>query len=103
MRYVTKVVFVQKGQGERYDPIAGEFLPDEEKQTIKPCRVYDLAVKRTLEIYGRTNVRAWVVIHQGASIPADTVKIGSKFYHVSSRREVRGKASYIVSESKVSG
>lgn len=102
IRFSKTVEFIKEVLPGNYDPITGEFKDGTTVSEIKPCRIYDLGAEKKVAIYGRTDFKAYVVIHQGEVIRCKTVRIkdGEKSlpFFVLEARQVRGKASYIVSE-----
>lgn len=101
MRYDTKVIFSEPSPGSGYNPDTGmiEALPGVQHEQM--CRVYDLSTERKLQVYGRANVRAVTIYHLGESLDkATSAVIGGIAYHITDRRQVRGKASYICEEAK---
>lgn len=101
-----KVIFYEVKEPERYDPSLGRIVTPEAQKLEKSCYVYDLSTSLKLELYGRANVKALTLYHQGKVIDrADRLEVlvgpfrGK--YQITSRRQLMGKASYIVSEVKL--
>lgn len=98
MRYDKLATFERSDAEREYNPEAGKYTAPEVTQIKRRCHVHDLGNERTVQIYGRADVRALVVHHLGQLIEADKVKIGDVDYHINRGRQVSGKATYIVSE-----
>lgn len=103
MRYDTKVKFVHQAGGPVYDPSSGKMVAQNPVIMSRFCRIYDLSTERKLELYGRADVSAMTLYHQGPPLEAETVSFGGRDYTITSRRKVRGKASYSVKEAKLNG
>ncbi len=98
MRYDTKVQFL-KGEGEKvYDPDEGKYITTEPVTIDKPCHVHDLSTEKVVQIYGKSDVSAVSIHHQGNAVNAEKAKIKDKTYLITKTINLRNKASYIASE-----
>jgi hypothetical protein len=98
LRFDRIIAFITKEATGEYDPDLGEYKDAEEESEIRICHVHDLKTERTLQVFGRADVQALEVIHQGEVVDAKTARLDGKEYHVISKRQLRGKASYIFRE-----
>lgn len=100
MRYDENVYFFSRSE-RKYNPDTGQMDDIEEDLGMKRCSVNDLSTERTTQLFGRSNVGAISIHHQGEVVQADRVKWREKVYYISSKRRLRNKASYIATESRL--
>lgn len=100
MGYDQAVRFFNPGK-EQYDPDKGQMIREKEDKGTRMCRVNDLTSDRRNELFGRIDVRALSIYHQGNPIDALMVTVDGVDYHVTTSRKLRAKATYIVTEKKI--
>lgn len=102
MRFEKNVIFRDPSLGSAYNPDTGKMENSPGLEYQRMCRVYDLSTERKLQVYGRANIKAIACYHLGPLLEKATLAVvGKVAYHITDRRQVRGKASYICEEAKV--
>lgn len=97
MRYDTRAIFSQSIDA-GYNPVSGE----KDKKLVRAFEMYvsvsDYGTERKLQMFGRTDLNAIMVHHQGSLIDADYITIKGKAYHIEHGRQVQGKSAYVATE-----
>ena len=103
MRFNTKVDFLTDTEYRDYDPVTSTYIEKEPVVETRYCDVNDLSTETQTQVFNRVGVSAYMVRHLGKQIDTDKVKLNGKIYYIIDRRQLRNKATYLVSEELFNG
>ena len=103
MRYSDKVWFVTETEGE-YDPDLGEYGPAVLKKVFKRANVTDLGTDRSVKLFGDvTEGKKVIRLLRPYTEPWDYVIFDGKTYDITTHRDTRLRAGFIVQEAMRDG
>lgn len=98
MRTNDRVTLVKRGKSE-YDPILGEEVEQGAERIIVPCRVTDLGIERSVELFGDYTERRMIVrFDRVPMVEFDYLEYQNEEYKLLSET-IRGKALYVERET----
>lgn len=100
---MIRVEFITKDGFAKYDPDTSSYTEDLPETVVKYCHVHDLTEEKTAEIFGNVKTRALRVYHAGSLVKADKATVRGTTYHVTNNRQLRNKATYVLTEEMISG
>lgn len=98
MRYDTPILFQMVVPGE-YDKKTGNYVDNQIKEVIRYASVMDTGVETMKLVYGSIQQGSLTIQLQNQyEKPFDQIRVGKKIYQVDSRRDLRTKQTFVVSE-----
>lgn len=97
MRFNKKVTFIILSDNEpRFNPKTGNLDKSKPETVTKTCKVFDKSTEYKAKVFGKVDDKALVVIHLGRSLKADKAIYDGATYKVIDKRQMRGKATYLL-------
>lgn len=93
MQYGAKVDFVTDGESV-YNPDTGQVETVGGESVTRFCTIYDMTDSQAQESFGRVDVHGVLVSHLGKVEQAQRLIYKGREYTITSRRQVKRKASY---------
>lgn len=98
MRYDTPIFFQTVVQG-KYDKKTGNYADDRIIEVRRYASVMDTGAEAMRLVYGTIRQGSLTIQLQNQyAKPVDRIRVGQKIYQVDSRRDLRTKQTFVVSE-----